>query len=141
MYHWAKRVDPTRLVEDNSPCNWDHVETDINTWHFYINGYDEVRNHVSKVVDETYASSAFNYIGGNVQTDAPLMNSECGNVWGMEFGTGDSDLAWHYRYMMNEFRRHDKMCGFVFTEFRDVLNEFNGYHRIDGSDNTFGNNR
>ncbi|QGQ94319.1 glycoside hydrolase family 2 [Paenibacillus psychroresistens] len=138
MYHWVKQVDPTRLVEDNSPCNYDHVETDINTWHFYINGYEEVRTHVTKVVDETFVGSTFNYIGGNVQTDAPLMNSECGNVWGMEFGTGDSDLAWHYRYMMNEFRRHDKMCGFVFTEFRDVLNEFNGYHRIDGSDKQFG---
>lgn len=138
MYHWVKEMDPTRLVEDNSPCNNDHVVSDINTWHFYINGYNEVHSHVTKVVGETFVGSAFNYIGGNLQTDAPLMNSECGNVWGMEFGTGDSDLAWHYRYMMNEFRRHDKMCGFVFTEFRDVLNEFNGYHRIDGSDKQFG---
>ena len=38
--------------------------------------------------------------------------------------------------MMNEFRRHDKMCGFVFTEFRDVTNEFNGYYRLDGPDNS-----
>jgi hypothetical protein len=138
MYHYTKQLDPTRLIEDNSPCNWDHVETDINTWHFYINGYAEVRKHVSHVVEQTFESSTFNYIGGNRQTDAPLMNSECGNVWGIEGGAGDSDLAWHYRYMMNEFRRHDKMCGFVFTEFRDVLNEFNGYYRIDGSDKQFG---
>lgn len=66
------------------------------------------------------------------------MNSECGNVWGIEHGAGDSDLAWHYRYMLNEFRRHDKMCGFVFTEFRDVTNEFNGYYRLDGTDKDFG---
>ncbi|MFC3343018.1 glycoside hydrolase family 2 protein [Paenibacillus abyssi] len=137
-YRWAKQLDPTRIIEDNSPCNWDHVESDINTWHFYINGYDEVRAHVSEVVDKTFPGSDFNYIGGNVQSDAPLMNSECGNVWGIEGGAGDSDLAWHYRYMMNEFRRHDKMCGFVFTEFRDVTNEFNGYYRLDGSDKYFG---
>jgi hypothetical protein len=138
MYYWAKQVDPTRIVEDNSPCNWDHVETDINTWHFYINGYEEVRRHVSEVVEKTFPGSAFNCIGDNVQTDAPLMNSECGNVWGIDGGAGDSDLAWHYRYMMNEFRRHDQMCGFVFTEFRDVTNEFNGYYRLDGSDKKFG---
>ncbi|WP_223298977.1 glycoside hydrolase family 2 protein [Paenibacillus darwinianus] len=138
MYRWAKRIDPSRIVEDNSPCNGDHVETDINTWHFYINGYDQVRAHVSEVVEKTFPGSDFNYIGGNVQTDAPLMNSECGNVWGIDHGAGDSDLAWHYRYMMNEFRRHDKMCGFVFTEFRDVTNEFNGYYRLDGSDKHFG---
>ena len=53
-------------------------------------------------------------------------------------GAGDSDLSWHYRYMMNEFRRHDKLCGFVFTEFRDVINEFNGYYRLDGTDKDFG---
>lgn len=138
MYRWAKEADPTRLVEDNSACNWDHVETDLNTWHFYINGYEQVRQHVSDVVEKTYPGSELNFIGGNVQTDAPLMNSECGNVWGIEHGAGDSDLAWHYRYMLNEFRRHDKMCGFVFTEFRDVTNEFNGYYRLDGTDKDFG---
>ncbi|SEO74283.1 glycoside hydrolase family 2 protein [Paenibacillus sp. OV219] len=138
IYHWAKELDPTRIVEDNSPCNFDHVETDLNTWHFYINGYEQLREHVTDVVGKTYPGSSFNCIGGNVQGDAPLMNSECGNVWGFSNGAGDSDLAWHYWYMMNEFRRHDKMCGFVFTEFRDVTNEFNGYYRLDGSDKQFG---
>ncbi|WP_244908308.1 glycoside hydrolase family 2 protein [Paenibacillus campinasensis] len=137
-YKWAKELDPTRIVEDNSPCNYDHVESDINTWHFYLNGYEVVREHLEEVVQKTYPGSSFNYIDGNVQSDAPLMNSECGNVWGIQGGAGDSDLAWHYRYMLNEFRRHDKMCGFVFTEFRDVTNEFNGYYRLDGTDKKFG---
>ncbi len=30
-----------RLVEDNSPCNYDHiVNTDLNSWHFYIDNHD-----------------------------------------------------------------------------------------------------
>ncbi|WP_231506256.1 glycoside hydrolase family 2 protein [Paenibacillus sp. UNC451MF] len=138
IYQWAKQLDPTRLVEDNSPCNWDHVESDLNTWHFYLNGYEQVREHVSKIVSQTFPGSTFNYCEGNQQSDAPLMNSECGNVWGIEGGAGDSDIAWHYRYMLNEFRRHDKLCGFVFTEFRDVINEFNGYYRLNGTDKQFG---
>ncbi|MBO9610737.1 MAG: glycoside hydrolase family 2 [Paenibacillaceae bacterium] len=138
MYRRAKAFDPTRLVEDNSPCNRDHVETDLNTWHFYINGYEKLREHVEDVTAQTFPGSTHNYIGGNEQSDAPLLNSECGNVWGIKGGAGDSDLAWHYRYMLNEFRRHDKLCGFVFTEFRDVTNEFNGYYRLDGSDKQFG---
>ncbi|MCZ8515549.1 glycoside hydrolase family 2 [Paenibacillus filicis] len=138
VYKWAKQEDATRLVEDNSPCNYDHVETDLNTWHFYINGYEAVRNHVQEIVDKTFPGSDFNYIGGNVQSDAPLMNSECGAVWGIEGSAGDSDLAWHYRYMINEFRRHDKMCGFIFTEFHDVINEFNGYYRMDRQEKDFG---
>ncbi|RED64953.1 glycoside hydrolase family 2 protein [Cohnella lupini] len=138
VYRWAKSEDSTRLIEDNSPCNWDHVESDLNTWHFYKNGYQILRDHVQEVVDKTFPGSDFNYIGGNVQSDAPLMNSECGAVWGIEGSAGDSDLAWQYRYMINELRRHDKMCGFIFTEFHDVVNEYNGYYRIDGSDKDFG---
>lgn len=138
MYLRAKALDPTRLVEDNSPCRWDHVQTDLNTWHFYMNGYERIRDHVQQVVDSTYPGSGFNYIGVNVQEDAPLMNSECGLVWGVEKSAGDSDLAWQYHYMLNEFRRHEKMCGFIFTELHDVVNEFNGYYRIDNTDKDFG---
>ncbi|RKP53062.1 glycoside hydrolase family 2 [Cohnella endophytica] len=138
VYRWAKSEDPTRLIEDNSPCNFDHVESDLNTWHFYRNGYQLVRDHVQEVVDKTFPGSEFNYTGGNVQSDAPLMNSECGAVWGIEGSAGDSDIAWQYKYMLNEFRRHDKMCGFIFTEFHDVVNEYNGYYRIDGADKDFG---
>lgn len=138
MYRKAKAIDPERIVEDNSPCRYDHVETDINTWHFYLNTYEVVRDHIRKVVDNTYPGSEFNYIGGNKQTDAPLMNSECGMVWGVENSAGDSDLAWQYHYMLNEYRLHEKICGYVFTEFHDVVNEFNGYYRIDDSDKDFG---
>ncbi|GGJ08411.1 hypothetical protein GCM10010885_16900 [Alicyclobacillus cellulosilyticus] len=138
VYRWAKRLDPTRLVEDNSACNYDHVESDLNTWHFYIHGYEAVRDHVAHAVERTYPGSDWNYAEGYVQSDAPLMNSECGAVWGVEGSAGDSDLAWHYHYMLNEFRRHDKLCGFVFTEFHDVVNEWNGYYRLDRSDKDFG---
>jgi len=51
---------------------------------------------------------------------------------------GDSDLAWQYHYMLNEYRLHEKLCGFIFTEFHDVVNEFNGYYRIDDTDKDFG---
>lgn len=138
VYHRAKALDPTRMIEDNSVCRYDHVETDINTWHFYLNSYEVVRDHIRKVVDNTYPGSAFNYIGGNVQNGAPLMNSECGMVWGVDESAGDSDLAWQYHYMLNEYRLHEKICGFIFTEFHDVVNEFNGYYRIDDQDKDFG---
>ncbi len=138
MYQAAKAIDPTRLVEDNSVCRYDHVETDLNTWHFYLNSYEIVRDHIREVVSKTYPGSDFNYIGGNVQGTAPLMNSECGMVWGVDGSAGDSDLAWQYHYMLNEYRLHEKLCGFIFTEFHDVVNEFNGYYRIDDTDKDFG---
>lgn len=136
-YEEAKKTDPSRLVEDNSPCNYDHVVTDINSWHVYTPGYNWKR-HLDDVVKNTYPGSPWNYIGGNVQGDEPLMNSECGNVWGYRGGTGDVDIAYEYHIMVNEYRRRPKICGFLFTEFHDVINEWNGYYRFDRSLKEFG---
>ncbi len=138
MYEKVKAMDAHRLVEDNSPCNYDHVKTDINTWHFYINGYRAVKDHIADAVSSSYPGSKWNYINGYVQDDAPLMNSECGMVWGVNGSAGESDIAWHYHYMLNEYRLHDAMCGFVFTEFHDVVNEFNGYYRLYNQPKDFG---
>jgi len=138
VYNRAKQLDPSRLIEDNSPCNYDHTVTDLNTWHFYHYGYEKVREHIRNVVSQTYPGSAFNCAQGYTQSAAPLLNSECGMVWGVDNTAGDSDLAWQYHYMLNEFRLHEKICGFVFTEFHDVVNEFNGYYRLDRSDKRWG---
>lgn len=138
IYRSARAHDPTRLIEDNSACRYDHVETDLNTWHFYLHGYETLRRHVREVVEKTFPGSDFNFIGGNRQNGAPLLNSECGMVWGVDGSAGDSDLAWQYHYMLNEFRLQEKLCGFVFTELHDVVNEFNGYYRIDNTDKDFG---
>ena len=130
MVRLAKSLDPSRLVEDNSACNNDHVLTDINTWHSYLPGYDwEKRIH--DFCESTFEGSTWNYIGGHRQTDAPMFNSECGNVWGYAGSTGDVDWSWDYHMMMNAFRRHPKCAGWLYTEHHDVCNEWNGYVRFD----------
>lgn len=136
-YHKAKAFDPSRLVEDNSPCNWDHVVTDINTWHSYLPARHWA-GFLDNVVANTYPGSTFNYIGGNKQGNEPMFNSECGAVWGYAGSTGDIDLTWEYHIMMNEFRKRPKVAGFLFTEFHDVINEWNGYYRFDRSKKMFG---
>ncbi|MHC4673184.1 MAG: glycoside hydrolase family 2 protein, partial [Planctomycetota bacterium] len=78
MYHRAKKLDPTRLIEDNSPCKRDHVITDIHSWHFYINDFNKARDHLKYVADNVYPGSTFNYIGGHKQGTEPLINSEYG---------------------------------------------------------------
>lgn len=138
VYRRVKAFDPTRIVEDNSACNHDHVETDLNTWHFYINGYMAVKEEIDTACRSSYAGSDWNCIGRNRQRRVPLMNSECGMVWGVQDSAGDSDLGWQYHYMLNEYRLHENLCGFVFTEMNDVVNEFNGYYRIDNKKKDFG---
>jgi len=130
VYRLGKQLDPSRLTEDNSACNYDHVQTDINSWHAYLPGY-EWREHLDKVTQDTAMGSKWNFIGGRPQGEQPLLNSECGNVWGYEGSTGDCDWSWDYHIMMNEFRRHPKICGWLYTEHHDVINEWNGYYRFD----------
>ena len=129
-YRKAKAADPTRLVEDNSPCALDHVVTDVNSWHAYRPGYSW-ETTVRDWCEATFVGSAKNYIGGNVQRGDPMMNSECGNVWGYQGSTGDCDFTWDYHLMMNAFRRHLKCVGWLYTEHHDVCNEWNGYVRFD----------
>ncbi|MDI9430614.1 MAG: glycoside hydrolase family 2 TIM barrel-domain containing protein [Planctomycetota bacterium] len=133
MVRLARQLDATRLVEDNSPCNHDHVLTDINTWHAYLPGY-KWTEHLAQVTRDTYEGSTWNYIGGRKQGTEPLLNSECGNVWGYEGSTGDVDWSWDYHLMMDAFRRHPKVCGWLYTEHHDVINEWNGYWRFDRSE-------
>ncbi len=133
VYHLGKALDPTRLVEDNSACNNDHVVTDINSWHSYLPGY-AWREHLDQVTQDACPGSKWNFIGGRTEGDQPLLNSECGNVWGYEGSTGDCDWSWDYHIMMNEFRRHPKICGWLYTEHHDVINEWNGYYRFDRSE-------
>jgi hypothetical protein len=133
VYKQAKQLDQTRLIEDNSACNYDHVLTDVNSWHVYIPGY-EWKKHLDEICTKVFTGSKWNFIGDRVQASQPLVNSECGNVWGYTGSTGDVDWSWDYHLMMNEFRSHPKVCGWLYTEHHDVINEWNGYYRSDRSE-------
>jgi len=132
LYAYAKAADPSRLVEDNSACNRDHVVSDVNSWHAYLPWY-KWEDAIIEYCTNTYVGSSHNYIGGNIQTGAPMMNSECGNVWGYTGSTGDCDWSWDYHFMMDAFRRHMDCAGWLYTEHHDVINEWNGYVRFDRS--------
>ena len=132
MYRLTKSLDPTRLVEDQSACNQDHVESDINSWHSYKPGWDWERE-IKYYCDNTHPGSHFNYIGDNVQTDVPMINSECGDVWGYHGSAGDVDFTWDYHIMIDVFRRYPKCAGWLYTEHHDVINEWNGYVQYDRS--------
>lgn len=132
MYNLAKQIDPSRLVEDNSACNYDHVITDMNTWHAYLPGY-KWKEFLDNATQKTFEGSTWNYAGGNKQGRQPMFNSECGNVWGYSGSTGDVDWSWDYHIMMNEMRMHPKIAGWLYTEHHDVINEWNGYYKYDRS--------
>ena len=135
MYLLTKQLDPTRLVEDNSPCHYDHVATDINSWHFYIDDYEAARRHIETVVSKTYPGSPFNFVPGKKQDDQAFMNSEYGGVGA---GGGDRDISWCFKYLTTLLRRHAKIGGYIYTELTDIEWEHNGFMNYDRSAKEYG---
>ncbi len=136
MVDTIRNLDPARLVEDNSPCNYDHVEnTDLNSWHFYIDDHKEARRHIDEVVAKTEPGSGFNYCPGRKQGTAPLINSEYG---GVSAGSGDRDVSWCFRDLTTLLRRQPKIQGYVYTELSDIEWEHNGFVNYDRSFKDFG---
>jgi hypothetical protein len=130
-----KALDPSRLVEDNSADKRDHVASDINSWHFYIDDYARAKAAIEEVVGKTFAGSNFNYVSGKVQETAPLINSEYGSVGA---GGGDRDVSWGFHFLTNELRRHEKIQGYIYTELSDIEWEHNGFYNYDRSAKEFG---
>ena len=135
MYRLAKDLDGSRLIEDNSPCLYDHVVTDLNSWHFYINDYERAEKHISEVVERTCPGSDFNFVPGHTQDNQPLLNSEYG---GIGAGMGDKDVSWCFKFLTDLMRREEKICGYVYTELHDIEWEHNGVYNYDGSAKEFG---
>jgi hypothetical protein len=125
-----------RLVEDNSPCNYDHIAAnDLNSWHFYIDNHEKARRHIEDVVAQTKPGSPFNYCPGVSQSTLPLINSEYGAV---SAGGGDRDISWGLRDLTTQLRRHPKIQGFIYTELTDIEWEHNGLVNYDRSPKVFG---
>jgi hypothetical protein len=141
MWELAKRLDPTRLVEDMSVCHWDHLEyylhcdTDINSWHFYISDYSKAKAHIDKIVSSTFVGSSFNYVPGFLHKGQPLINSEYGGIGALD---GDRDVSWSFKFLTNELRRHRQIAAYIYTELHDVEWEYNGFLNYDRTPKDFG---
>jgi hypothetical protein len=135
MVNLARELDPTRPVEDNSPHRRDHVETDLNSWHFYIDDYEKAKNHIAGAVERVGPGSDWNFAEGKTQGNQPFFNSEYGAVGA---GGGDRDISWGMKYLTNELRKYPKICGYVYTELTDIEWEHNGLMNYDRSEKEFG---
>ncbi len=49
-----------------------------------------------------------------------------------------SDIAWSFKYLTTDMRRHDKICGYIYTELDDIEWEHNGFVNYDRSAKEFG---
>jgi len=129
MFHLAKELDPTRLIQDNT--GWSHLVTDLNSYHWYGRDVDGFRRHYQNVNDrEIRAGSGWNYIADRKQRGEPFINNEYGYV---SAGDGDGDWTWGTLAVTNAMRGHDRMCGLTYTELTDIEWEHNGVYNYDRS--------
>jgi hypothetical protein len=136
MVALTHKLDGTRLVEDNSPCNYDHVEgTDLNSWHFYIDDHEAAAKHVADVAKNSTPGSSFNYCPGQKMNTAPLINSEYGSV---AADSGDRDVSWGFRDLTTLLRKYPSIQGYIYTELSDIEWEHNGFYNYDRSPKEFG---
>ncbi|ACB76899.1 glycoside hydrolase family 2 protein [Opitutus terrae] len=141
MWQLAKSLDPTRLIEDMSVVAWEHlaayghVDTDINSWHFYLDDYAKAKAHIENVIAKTHTGSSFNYIEGYQQRGVPLINSEYGGVGALD---GDRDVSWSFKFLTNELRVHGQLSAYIYTELHDVEWEYNGLLNYDRTPKEFG---
>jgi hypothetical protein len=84
-YNWLKRLDPTRLVVDNSACHSNfHVKSDINDYHYY-RSVPERRAEWDRLTEEFAGAATWRYSphgDAEWRGDEPLAVSEFG-VWGL----------------------------------------------------------
>lgn len=136
LYNRVKSFHPDLLVEDMSPCNWDHIQpTDINSFHMYPKGYTDSKKFVANVEKETYKGSSHNFWGSYKQDGEPWFNSEYGGVAAYD---KDWDVSWCFKYQTDIQRQYEKLNGFVYTEPFDVEYERNGILTYDRRDKIFG---
>ncbi len=141
MWELAKKLDSTRLVEDMSVVHWEHLQffahgdTDINSWHFYIDDYYRAKEHIQRIVDSTFRGSTFNYVPGYEYKGQPLINSEYGGVGALD---GNRDCSWSFKFLTNELRRHGQISAYIYTELHDVEWEYNGFLSYDRTPKDFG---
>lgn len=141
MWEIAKTLDGTRLIEDMSVVVWEHlaayghVDTDINSWHFYIDDYERAKKHIENVVAQSFRGSSFNFVDGYQQSTAPLINSEYGGVGALD---GNRDCSWSFKFLTNELRRHPQLSAYIYTELTDVEWEYNGMLSYNRTPKEFG---
>ena len=83
IWHTVKRLDPTRLVVDNSPANAGHVVSDIEDQHVYMATPDHAREFENWVNDfSKHPAWTFRFPESERRGFEPLMVSEFGS-WGL----------------------------------------------------------
>ena len=129
LYYTTKTLDPTRCINDN--CGWEHVCTDLTTFHDYSDGpqLKEACSDIDNILAQKAGKDVF--VGGaSHQKGAPVICTEFGGVnialkkgdqgvegeWGYTTASDSKDLLERVRKLMLGVIEGGICCGFVYTQ-------------------------
>uniref|UniRef100_A0A8H7TQ54 Glycosyl hydrolases family 2 sugar binding domain-containing protein n=1 Tax=Bionectria ochroleuca TaxID=29856 RepID=A0A8H7TQ54_BIOOC len=145
-------LDPTRSINDN--CGWEHVITDLTTFHDYADGPELEKTCES--LDAILGLKAGRDIfvreipdrdpGAKHLTGAPVMCTEFGGVniaaaavpgdgkerdWGYTTASDPEDLLKRVSRLVKGVTKGGHCCAFVYTQLTDIEQEANGLYSFD----------
>ncbi|KAM3504546.1 hypothetical protein MY10362_003508 [Beauveria mimosiformis] len=150
LYYLTKSLDPTRPVNDN--CGWQHVATDLTTFHDYSDGPELERTCAS--LDLILAPKAGRDVfvreipgrdpGAGHDASKPVMCTEFGGVkiaaaaasagdrvWGYTTAQDPDDLLKRIERLVRGVVDGGHCCAFVYTQLTDIEQEVNGLYTFD----------
>jgi hypothetical protein len=150
LYHATKTLDPTRPVNDN--CGWEHVNTDLTTFHDYADAEEltETCKSMEGILGEhggrpLFLAAVGGDTGSSHERNAPVICTEFGGIniarsttdtngsrdWGYTTATDSKDLLKRIEKMMMGIVDGGHVCGFVYTQLTDIEQEVNGLYSPD----------
>ncbi|KAL2203187.1 family 2 glycoside hydrolase [Sarocladium strictum] len=152
LYYATKTLDPTRSINDN--CGWEHVLTDLTTFHDYADGPELAKTAASlqAITDKKAGRAMFcerltdEEAEIKHRTGAPVMCTEFGGVniappsaaetatdggaaeWGYTTAKDAGDLLHRFEKLIHAVTRGGYCCAFVYTQLTDIEQETNGLY-------------
>ncbi|KAM0335151.1 hypothetical protein ACHAQA_000192 [Verticillium albo-atrum] len=150
LYYLTKTLDPTRSINDN--CGWEHVVTDLTTFHDYADGPQLAENcsTLERILDtkagrDMFVPAVAGDAGARHVPGAPVMCTEFGGVniapakgkggedrdWGYTTATDAEDLLKRIERLVRGVVEGGHCCAFVYTQLADIEQETNGLYTFD----------
>jgi hypothetical protein len=145
LYYATKTLDPTRPVNDN--CGWEHVVTDLTTFHDYSDADELAATCASLGAILGPKAGRAMFVGGAAHAEStPVICTEFGGIniaraaaaghaeglagetrdWGYTTAADPVDLLARLRKMMRGIVDGGLIGGFVYTQLTDIEQEVNG---------------
>lgn len=127
LYYMTKTLDSTRPINDN--CGWEHVQTDLSTFHDYADG--SALRKVCENHEGIFSAHGGRdmFVGGAKHKEgAPILCTEFGGVnikpkegdiegaWGYTTASDATDLLARVKDLMLGIVEGGHICGFVYTQ-------------------------